>query len=107
MPVDSTNFDILLLNPIFQDENDYYQAGYRLINRMVCVYGEITFEQLFSQNWDTLMPQLATNVDNAVTRGYMDLASSVFVNGILEHLATNNPTMTFGDFIRSHGGTSI
>ena len=107
MSVDSTNFNIVDLNPGFEDENDYYQAGYKVINRMACVYGEITFHQLFAAKWDTLMPQLAANVDLAETRNFIKHARALLVVGILEHLATNFPDMTFETLIRGHGSASI
>ena len=64
-----SDFEIRDLVPGSRDENDYLQAGYDSTNRAVALFGEIPFSDLFTTDWEHLMPTIRANAAIAAGRG--------------------------------------
>jgi hypothetical protein len=61
-------FEIRDKIPGSHNENDFIQAGYDLINLTVCVWGNLTFKEIFTQPWGVLIPRVEANVCSAIKR---------------------------------------
>src|SRR5207248_6207780 len=73
------------LFPGWEKQSDLILAGYDATNRQLTIYGEISFADLFTQQWSVLMPRMIENVKAgpanlfkdkaAVSKALYDLAS--------------------------------
>src|SRR5258708_16320591 len=96
MKATAETFQIRDLISRSHEENDLFQAGYDMVDRMVCVYGNITFGELFSLAWIELIPRMQTNVRTAIERGL--IKKPEFVSGILTDLLANGD-MSFDKYL--------
>ena len=53
-----TTFDIRNLTGNQGEVNDVIGAAYATINRIVALYGELSFEELFTREWGVLIPRI-------------------------------------------------
>jgi hypothetical protein len=61
----------------WEKHNAMIQAGYDTTDRMAALFGEITFAELFTQPWGTLVPRIMPKIESAASYGLIDDPSSV------------------------------
>lgn len=103
MPGTELPFDIRNYVPGAERDNDYIQAGYDTINRMVALIGDISFLELFGQELGEIATRLTSKVPLAAQFGLikhpdvvLDLLCSLSqVNLSLQQLIDNGYDETF------------
>jgi hypothetical protein len=95
-------FDIRDLFSGSELDNDHLQARYDTANRMILLTDDITFKELFAEEWKTLVPRIARRVSDASALGLLrprPELSGLDVASCLQYLSTQYPAFTWENYL--------
>lgn len=88
-------FDIRMYAP-YGPTNDYVEAGYDMINRIMLLIGTVEIDSFFKQPWGDLMPQMLDKIDRYHQWGV--IKNEPYVRSVINRLASYS-TMTFDQYL--------